>query len=59
MEKDKIALEYMKIVLSTDRFMDYIEEEDIMKSIASDAYQMADAMVEASKTKVTEFGITE
>ena len=59
MDRDKVALEYMKIVLSTDRFMDYIEEDNIMKSIASDAYQMADVMVEASKTKVTEFGITE
>lgn len=57
MDRDKIALEYMKIILSTERFKDYVEEDNIMKSIASDAYLMADAMVEASEKKVT-VGVT-
>jgi hypothetical protein len=50
MDRDKIALEFMKIAL-TERLADYIDEDDIMAGIARDAYQMADAMVEASKTK--------
>jgi hypothetical protein len=42
----------MKIILNnSERFNDYIEEEDIMAGIARDAYMMADAMVEASKKK--------
>ena len=49
MERDTIALEYMKIILSTSRFNDYIEEDNIMESIANDAYLMADAMIKASK----------
>lgn len=52
MDRDKIALEYMKTILSNnERFLDYANEEDIMRSIASDSYKMADAMMEASRLK--------
>lgn len=57
MDRDKIALEYMKTILSNnERFLDYVGEDDIMKSIARDAYMMADAMVEASKEKEVTVG---
>jgi hypothetical protein len=57
MDRDKIALEFMKVVLSSkERFLDYVEDENIMESIASDAYKMADAMVEASKQKEVTVG---
>ena len=47
--RDLIALEYMKVVISNnERLMDYIDEENVMDSIAVDAYKMADAMIKAS-----------
>ncbi len=48
--RDKIAIEFMKTIVSTDRLSDYIEDVDMMDSIASDAYKMADAMLKYSKS---------
>ena len=57
MNRDTVALEFMKLILSNnERFLDYIDEEDIMAGIARDAYLMADAMVEASKEKEVTVG---
>ena len=48
--KDKIAIEFMKSVLSSeDRMLDYVEEENIMESIAKDAYTMAEIMIKHSE----------
>ena len=49
MDRNQIAIEYMKIILSTDRFSDYTEEENIMQSIAKDAFEMADTMISESE----------
>lgn len=50
---DKVALEFMKTILSTnERFHDYIQEKDIMVAISKDAYDMANKMYEhRSKSK--------
>jgi len=50
--RDKVALEFMKTVLSTDRFSDYVDDENIMASIATDAYTMADEMEKASNVEL-------
>ena len=50
-KRDLIAVEYMKSILNGPRFSDYVEDSDIMKSIAQDAYKMADVMMQESGSK--------
>ena len=52
--RDTFAIQFMSSILSSERFADYAEEEDIMEAIAKDAYKMADKMIEAKgKTATT------
>jgi len=52
--RDAFAIQFMSSILSSERFADYAEEEDIMEAIAKDAYKMADKMIEAKvKTATT------
>ena len=49
---DKVALEFMKTILSTkERFEDYVDEKDIMDTISKDAYIMANKMYEQRPKK--------
>ncbi len=43
--RDQIALQFMDSILSSSRFNDYVDEPNIMESIANDAYLMADVMI--------------
>lgn len=49
--RDNIATQFMTAILSSDRFEDYKDEEDIMEAIAKDAYKMADKMMKAKNEK--------
>ena len=44
--RDEIAIQFMTAVLTTERFKDYIDEDNIMLSISKDAYLMADTMID-------------
>lgn len=44
--RDEIAIQFMNAVLTTERFKDYIDDENIMVSISKDAYLMADTMID-------------
>lgn len=44
--RDTIAIQFMNAILTSERFKDYIDEANIMESIAKDAYKMADTMIE-------------
>lgn len=44
--RDEIAIQFMNAILTTDRFKDYINEDNIMESISKDAYLMADTMID-------------
>ena len=43
--RDEFALQYLIAILSSDRFLDYADEEDLMGAISIDAYKMADTMI--------------
>ena len=49
--RDNIATQFMTAILSSDRFEDYKDEDDIMEAIAKDAYKMADKMMKAKNEK--------
>lgn len=44
--RDEIAIQFMNAILTTERFKDYIGEDNIMVSISKDAYLMADTMID-------------
>jgi hypothetical protein len=44
--RDEIAIQFMNAILTTERFKDYIDEDNIMVSISKDAYLMADTMID-------------
>jgi hypothetical protein len=44
--RDEIAIQFMNAVLTTERFKDYVDEDNIMLSISKDAYLMADTMID-------------
>ena len=51
--RDEIAIQFMNAVLTTDRFKDYIDEDNIMLSISKDAYLMADTMIDVKNSLPT------
>lgn len=54
--RDTIALEYMRIIISTERLSDYLDYGDsdkIMEAIAYDSYKMADIMLLAKEGKLS------
>lgn len=48
--RDEIAIQFMNAVLTTERFKDYIDEDNIMLSISKDAYLMADTMIDVKNS---------
>lgn len=48
--RDEIAIQFMNAILTTDRFKDYIDEDNIMLSISKDAYLMADTMIDVKNS---------
>jgi len=48
--RDEIAIQFMNAILTTERFKDYIDEDNIMLSISKDAYLMADTMIDVKNS---------
>lgn len=51
--RDEIAIQFMNAVLTTERFKDYVDEDNIMLSISKDAYLMADTMIDVKNSSPT------